>query len=79
MKEIALNITTKSDKEFKIKLEDDFAQAFERDLQKYFDGKTQFDTKQLLYAFMDKCHENYKQEAHLSGIVGNLEKTLDEI
>ena len=76
MKEIVLSITTKTDKEFKIKLEDDFAKAFECDLQKYFDGKTQFDIKQLLFAFMNKCLESYEQEAHLNGIVGNLEKTL---
>lgn len=76
MKEIVLNI---SKKEYRIKLDDDFAVAFERDIEKLLGGKTQFEVKELLFAFMQKCQDSYEQEAHINGIVGNLEKKLDEM
>lgn len=79
MKEIVLHITAKASKEYTIKLDDAFAAAFERDIQKLLGGKTQFDVKELLYAFMQKCHDCYEQETHINGIVGNLSKTLDDI
>lgn len=67
-----------SKKDYKIKLDDDFAPFFERVINKYLGGKTQFEVKDLLFAFLQKCHDDYKQEAHINGIVGNLSKTLDE-
>lgn len=75
MREIVLTIAAK---DYTIRLEDEFARAFNDDLQRLLQGKTQFSVKDLLGAFIQKCHEDYKQAHSMDAILGNLDKTLGE-
>lgn len=82
MTEIVLSISSKANKDFTIKLDDEFAVAFERDLEQLLGGKKQFDSKELLQAFMQKCHDYYEQELRLNellGSIGSITQTLDKV
>ena len=72
MTEIFLRITAKANKDYTVKLDDSFAEAFERDLERLLDGKKQFEVKDLLHAFMQKCHEYYEQETRINSLLGNI-------
>ena len=72
MTEIVLSITAKANKDYTVKLDDSFAEAFERDLERLLDGKKQFEVKDLLHAFMQKCHEHYEQETRINSLLGNI-------
>lgn len=76
MREIVLTIAAK---DYTIRLEDDFARSFNDDLQRLLQGKTQFGVKELLGAFIQKCHEEYRHTHNMDKILGNLDKTLGEI
>ncbi|AII14703.1 hypothetical protein CIG11343_0843 [Campylobacter iguaniorum] len=73
MKQIVLTIASK---DYTIRLEDDFAEAFAADIKKLLNDKYQFGVKELLTAFVQKCHENYTQESEMDKILGDLDKTL---
>lgn len=71
MTEIILTI---SSKDYTIKLEDEFASVFQRDVKNFLDTKRQLNVKDLLTAFVQKCHEGYLQEKELQKIL----KDIDE-
>lgn len=53
-------------KDFDIKLEGEFAQQFESDFKEKFKGKNTIDPKELLFAYVGKCYDNFliEQEIH---------------
>ncbi|ANE34284.1 hypothetical protein [Campylobacter hyointestinalis] len=73
MKQIVLTIASK---DYTISLEDDFADAFSKDIEKLLQNKYQFGVKDLLTAFVHKCHESYTQGSQMDRILGSLDKTL---
>lgn len=74
MKEITLTI---SKKEYKVKLDDDFAEALERDIANLLGGSTSFEVKDLLFAFMKKCQDQFENDKRLNSMVNHLNKKLD--
>ncbi|WP_096014981.1 hypothetical protein [Campylobacter lanienae] len=73
MRQITLTVASK---DYNITLDDDFADYFEADIKKLLDDKHQLAIKDLLTAFVKKCHENYEQKSELSSILGNIDKAL---
>lgn len=66
MKEINIKITSKSlSKSYAIKLDDDFAVAFEKDWAILTKGDDSLDAKDLLYAYIQKSYENFCQGIEL--------------
>lgn len=63
-------------RDYTITLEDEFAVAFERDMQTFLDGKKTFSVKDLLTAFVQKCQENYFQDCELRDLVKNISNEL---
>lgn len=74
MREITLTI---SKKEYKVKLDDEFAEVLERDIENLLGGKTDFEVKDLLFAFMKKCQDQYENDKRMNNMVNHLNKTLD--
>lgn len=75
MKKITLTI---SSRDYTISLDDDFAQAFERDWQEFMDGKRFLDPKELLNAFVKKSYDSYTKDNAISGLSQHIAKRLKE-
>ena len=73
MRQITLTVASK---DYNITLDDDFADYFEADIKKLLDDKHQLAIKDLLTAFVRKCHERYEQKRELNSILGNIDKAL---
>ena len=73
MRQITLTVASK---DYNITLDDDFADYFEADITKLLDDKHQLAIKDLLTAFVRKCHEHYEQKSELNSILGNIDKAL---
>ena len=73
MRQITLTVASK---DYNITLDDDFADYFEADRKKLLDDKHQLAIKDLLTAFVKKCHEHYEQKSELNSILGNIDKAL---
>ena len=73
MKQIALTI---SSRDYTITLEDDFAEIFERDWQKFMGGRKFIEPKELLNAFIEKCYESHTNERALKNVIKDVEKAL---
>ena len=73
MRQITLTVASK---DYNITLDDDFADYFEADIKKLLDDKHQQAIKDLLTAFVRKCHEHYEQKSELNSILGNIDKAL---
>ena len=71
MRQITLTVASK---DYNITLDDDFADYFEADIKKLLDDKHQLAIKDLLTAFVRKCHEHYEQKSELISILGNIDK-----
>lgn len=71
MKEVLLTIAAK---DYTIRLENDFADFFEKDLDRLLDSKNQISVKELLTAFIQKCHEDFKQTEKTKEIYKKLEE-----
>ncbi len=58
-----LNISVGS-KDFDITLESEFSKYFEEEFREAFEEKTTIETKELLYAYVQKCYDEFidKQE-----------------
>lgn len=60
MKKIVVKLTTKSlSKEFKISLDDEFADVFVADLNKIMEKNEFLDAARLLEAYIEKSYENF--------------------
>ena len=73
MRQITLTVASK---DYNITLDDDFADYFEADIKKLLDDKHQLAIKDLLTAFVKKCHEHYEQTSELNSLLGNIDKAL---
>ena len=56
MKQITLTV---SSRDYTITLDDDFAEIFERDWQKFMKGKKFIEPRELINAFVEKSYESY--------------------
>ena len=74
MREITLTI---SKKDYTVRLDDDFAEALERDISNLLGGKTNFEVKDLLFALMKKCQDQYENDKRMNNMVNHLSKTLN--
>lgn len=78
MKEIVITVATK---DYTINLNDDnFASVLKKDLDRLLQNKNQIGVKDLLTAFIQKCHEEYLQKSNINSgmdkILSDLDKTL---
>ena len=62
-------------KDFDIKLEGAFAEQFEADFKEKFKGKSTIDPKELLFAYVGKCYDNFIIEQEITALI----KKMDEI
>lgn len=62
-------------KDFDIKLEGAFAEQFEADFKEKFKGKSTIDPKELLFAYVGKCYDNFMIEQEIIALI----KKMDEI
>lgn len=73
MKQITLTI---SSRDYTITLDDSFAEAFERDWQKFMGGKKFLEPKELLNAFVEKSYEGYVQRRDAKKLIDNVSDAL---
>lgn len=73
MKKIVISVNSR---DYTITLEDEFAVAFQRDMQIFLDGKNTFSVKDLLTAFVQKCQENYFQDMELRELIKSISMEL---
>lgn len=62
-------------KDFDIKLEGAFAEAFEEEFKAQFKGKSTLDPKEVLLAYVGKCYEHFILEQEIL----TLNKKIDNI
>lgn len=60
-------------KDFDIKLEGDFAVKFEADFKEKFKGKSTIDPKELLFAYVGKCYDNFMLEQEITTLVKKID------
>lgn len=73
MKQIVFTIASK---DYTISLEDDFAKTFDDDIEKLLHGRYKFGVKDILTAFVQKCHEAYMQDLQTNEILDDVNKIL---
>ena len=61
-------------KDFDIKLEGAFAEQFEADFEAKFKGKSTLDPKELLFAYVGKCYDNYILEQEITALLTKLDE-----
>ncbi len=60
-------------KDFDIKLDGAFALFFEEDFKEQFKGKSVLEPKEVLFAYVGKCYENFLLEQEVERLVKSLE------
>lgn len=60
-------------KDYDIKLEGDFALKFEADFQEQFKGRSTIDPKDLLFAYVGKCYDNFTLEKEIGALLKQIE------
>ena len=58
-------------KDFDITLDEEFAKFFEKDFRTTFGEKTNIDTKELLYAYVQKCYDEYMDKEEIKNLLQN--------
>ena len=61
-------------KDFDITLDDDFSQFFEKNFKETFGDKTNIETKELLYAFVQKSYDEYLSKIEYKKIIDKIEQ-----
>lgn len=61
-------------KDYDIKLDGEFALKFEADFKAQFKGRSTIDPKELLYAYVGKCYDNFLLEQEVSSMLEKVEK-----
>ncbi|MBE0490734.1 MAG: hypothetical protein IBX44_00610 [Sulfurospirillum sp.] len=61
-------------KDFDIKLDGEFAEYFDACFKESFGTNQKIQTKELLWAFVQKCYDTYLQNAELKKLLEKLEK-----
>ena len=75
MKQITLTITSR---DYTITLDDEFAEVFKRDWQKFMGGQRFLEPKDLINAFIEKCHEVYNNEKTIRKITNGVDNALQK-
>ena len=70
MSKVTVSIGTK---DFDITLDDDFSQFFEKSFKETFGDKTNIETKELLYAFVQKSYDEYLSKIEYKKIMDKIE------
>ena len=73
MKQITLTV---SSRDYTITLDDDFAEVFERDWQKFMGGKKFIEPRELINAFVEKSYESYTNLRVIEGVTKDIEEKL---
>jgi len=60
-------------KDFDITLDGEFSKFFEEDFRKTFGQKNTIETKELLYAYVQKCYDEYQNEEEYTKIIDKIE------
>lgn len=61
-------------KDFDITLDEEFAKFFEEDFRATFGEKNSVDTKELLYAYVQKCYDEYQNKEEIEKLLRKIEK-----
>ena len=61
-------------KDFDIKLEGEFAVQFEADIKEKFKEKSTIDPKELLFAYVGKCYDNFMLEQEIVTLIEKIEE-----
>lgn len=76
MKKVNIKVTAKSLKNnYNIEMDEKFSEVFEKDWETLTRGERSIDERDLLYAYMQKCYENFLQNKELD----ELNKKLDTL
>jgi len=62
-------------KDFDITLDDDFAMFFEKEFKLTFGEKQNIETKELLYAYVQKSYDEYLNRQEYKKMVDKIEET----
>ena len=73
MKQITLTV---SSRDYTITLDDDFAEIFGRDWQKFMKGKKFIEPRELIDAFVEKSYESYTNLRVIEGVTKDIEEKL---
>ncbi|MDD2384844.1 MAG: hypothetical protein PHN18_11690 [Sulfurospirillaceae bacterium] len=60
-------------KDYDIKLEGAFAEQFEADFKTKFNGKSTIDPKELLFAYVGKCYDNFVLETEIQTLITKID------
>lgn len=60
-------------KDFDIKLEGAFAEQFEADFKEKFKGRSTIDPKEILFAYVGKCYDNFLLEEEIRQLIQRIE------
>lgn len=71
MKKLTISIDSK---DFDIKLDGEFAQYFEEHFKSAFGNISKIETKELLWAYVQKCYDEYLSEIEIKKIFEKLDK-----
>ena len=63
-----------SGKDYDIKLEGEFAKKFEQVFKEQFGGKSNLDAKDVLFAYVGKCYENFQLEQEIKELLNKIEE-----
>jgi len=61
-------------KDFDITLDDDFSQFFEKNFKEIFGDKTNIETKELLYAFVQKNYDEYLNKVEYKRLIEKIDE-----
>ena len=61
-------------KDFDIKLEGAFAEQFEADFKEKFKGRSTIEPKEILFAYVGKCYDNFLMEDELQKLIQKIEE-----
>lgn len=71
MKKVTLTVLSK---DYTITLDDDFADVFSKDVERFKNEQGSFDAKELLTAFVQKCFECYRLEEGVKSLNLKIDK-----
>ncbi len=60
-------------KDYDIKLEGAFAQKFEEDFKTKFNAKSTIEPKELLFAYVGKCYDNFMLETQIETLINKID------
>ena len=71
MSKLTLSIGSK---DFDITLDEDFAKFFEKDFKATFGEKNTIETKELLYAYVQKSYDEYLSKIEYKKLIAKIEE-----